>query len=77
MLENGSSKDLEQVRVELHNDELIVRRDANRKGTSRPVKNVSLFTSFCIIDKLPPSVVLCCVALMNSLFMKMYTCIFK
>ena len=39
MLENGSSKDLEQVRVELHNDELIVRRDAGRRNTNRPLKN--------------------------------------
>lgn len=39
MLENGSSNDLEQVRVELHNDELIVRRDTSRKNTSRPLKN--------------------------------------
>ncbi len=44
MLENGSSNDLEQVRVELHNDELIVRRDASRKNTSgRPLKNVCLY----------------------------------
>ena len=42
MLENGSSNDLEQVRVELHNDELIVRRDTSRKNTSRPLKNVCL-----------------------------------
>ncbi|XP_028405019.1 gamma-2-syntrophin-like [Dendronephthya gigantea] len=39
MLESGSSNDFEQVRVELHNDELIVRREAGRKSTSRPLKN--------------------------------------
>ena len=46
MLENGSSRDFEQVRVELHNDELIVRRDSSRKSTSRPLKNVC-YTSHC------------------------------
>lgn len=34
MLENGSSNDFEQVRVELHNDVLIVRRDVSRKPSS-------------------------------------------
>ena len=42
MQESGSSNDFEQVRVELHNDELIVRREAGRKSTSRPLKNVCL-----------------------------------
>lgn len=43
MLQNGTSSDFEQVRVELHNDELIVRREYSRKSTSKPLKNVRLF----------------------------------
>ena len=46
MQESGSPSDFEQVRVELHNDLLIVRRDASRKRSSSRGgdrrKNVSL-----------------------------------
>lgn len=40
LLENDHSNDYESVRVELHHSELIVRRDASRRGGNRTVKNV-------------------------------------
>ena len=68
MLENGSSKDLEQVRVELHNDELIVRRDAGRRNTNRPLKNVCLCLHIFVFLYFALSV--CRVAFVDSLFIK-------
>lgn len=55
MLENGSSNDFEQVRVELHSNMLIVRRDAGRKhsssrGFNRQKNGTSKLTSHSSTD---------------------------